>query len=161
MSTTMSTYLPAPMEVRELLEGLLGREVSVNTAPPLVHPASVAIYVTDSLQVAAVSCADVALSAYIGAALGLVPVTSANEAISARVLDEGLRENLYEVLNIAASLFNAPGAEHVRLYKLHPVGQQLPPDAAARALTLGRRLDLSVEIAGYGSGRLSFVMMTV
>lgn len=158
----MDTYLPAPMEVRELLEGLLGRDVAVNIAPPLIptpaNPSSIGVYVDDQLRVSAVSCADLAFSAHASAALGLVPASTAEAAIESGTLDDTLGENLYEVLNIAASLFNAPGASHVRLYDLHAVGTPLPADAQARALTLGRRLDLSVEVAGYGTGRLSLVM---
>jgi hypothetical protein len=150
------------MDVRELLEGLLGRDVAVRPAPPLAPgpstPASVGVYVDDALRVAAVSCADLALSARAASSLGLLPLSVAEAAIENGELDEGLTENFYEVLNIAASLFNAPGAEHVRLYAMHAPGEPLPADARARALTLGRRLDLEIEVAGYGSGRLSMVL---
>jgi hypothetical protein len=37
------------------------------------------------------------------------------------------------------------------------VGELAPSDVRARALTLGRRVDLRVGLAGYGSGRLSLV----
>jgi hypothetical protein len=60
---------------------------------------------------------------------------------------------------VAASLFNAPGADHLRLYELHPAGPALPPQLQAQALTLGRREDVEVDIAGYGAGRLSVVLV--
>jgi hypothetical protein len=63
------------------------------------------------------------------------------------------------VLNIAASMFNAPGAEHLRLHELHPAGTPLPPMVRAQSLTLGRREDVSLEIGGYGKGQLSVVMV--
>jgi hypothetical protein len=63
------------------------------------------------------------------------------------------------VLNIAASMFNEAGAEHLRLHQLHPAGEPLPPMVRAQALTLGRREDAAIEIAGYGKGRLSVVMV--
>ena len=86
-------------------------------------------------------------------------VLAAAESVEAGGLTDTLRDNLYEVLNIAASLFNAPGAEHLRLYQLHPAGLPLPPAVRAQALTLGRREDLAVEIAGYGAGALSVVLV--
>ena len=158
----MATHLPTSLDVRELFEGLLGRDVTVRPAAPLAPgpstPASVGVYVDDLLRVSAVSCADLALSAYAAASLGLMPVSTARAAIEEGGLDEDLAANFYEVLNVAASVFNADGADHVRLYAMHAPGGPLPDDARARALTLGRRLDLEVEVAGYGAGRFSMVL---
>ncbi|RLV48784.1 hypothetical protein D9V37_13765 [Nocardioides mangrovicus] len=161
MSTALAIPVPAPMQVRELLEGLLGRDVTVAMAPPLVpnaiNPVTVGVYVTDHLEVTAVSCADQAFSVRAAAAVGLVPASQAEDALGAGTLDDTLRDNLYEILNIAASLFNVGEHTHVKLHAMHPVGLPTPPDALVRTLTLGRRLDLKVDIAGYGGGRLSFV----
>lgn len=158
----MACYLPAPKEIRDLLNELLDREVSVSPGPPLAptprQPCTLGVYVDDSLRVAAVVGFDLALSAYAGAAIGLVPAAGAEAAVEEGTLPDLLRENLYEVLNIAASLFNAEGADHVRLYDVHHAGAPVPPDVLARALTLGRREDLAVEVHGYGSGRLAFVL---
>lgn len=62
------------------------------------------------------------------------------------------------MLNIVSSLFNLPGAPHVRLYETYPPGQALPSDVNALVHTLGRRLDLTLRIAGYGEGRLGLVL---
>lgn len=162
MTPPVRTHLPSSMEVRDLLATLLGRDVVVGPAPPLApgprRPATVGVYVDDLLRVTAVLCADLALSARAGAALGLLPAKVAEEAIRARTLDDGLRENLHEVLNVTGSLFNAAEAAHVRLYAMHPAGDPVPADPQARALTLGRRLDLAVDVGGYGPGRFSMVL---
>ncbi len=159
---TAPVHLPGAKEVRDLLEGLVGRDVKVAPSTPLApgpySPCSVAVYVDDLLRVSAVIACDAALSAWAGAAIGLVPVKRADEVRLAGVLTPDIEENLYEVLNVAAALFNVPGAAHLRLHVLHPAGPALPADALARALALGRRLDLQVEIAGYGTGRLSVVL---
>ena len=150
------------MQVRDLLATLLARDVEVGPAAPLApgprRPATIGVYVDDLLRIAAVVCADLPLSARAAAALGLLPATVADEAIATRTLDEGLRENLHEVFNVTASLLDGPGADHVRLHAVHPAGGPLPDDPRARALTLGRRLDLSVDVGGYGPGRLSVVL---
>ena len=160
--TTTDTHLPATKDVRDLLVGLLGKEVTLSPTGPLAPgpstPASVAIYTDDSLQLRAVIACDLAFSARAGAALALMPPGSADAALEEGALDETLRDNLYEVLNIAASLFNVGDAPHVKLYDLHPAGLPLPPDVRVRTLTLGRREDLTVDIAGYGAGRLSIVL---
>jgi hypothetical protein len=158
----VTTHLPTPLQIRELFSDLLDREVTLKPAPPVTPtpnlPASVAVYVDDLLRVTGVIACDLALSARAGAAIGLSPVNDAEAAIADRAIGEDLRDNLYEVLNIAASVFNVEGADHVRLYALHEAGAPLPQDVQARALTLGRREDVELDIAGYGAGRLSVVL---
>lgn len=158
----MSSHLPATKEIRDLLVDLLGREVEMAPSPPLApgpaRPCTLAVYVDDQLRISAVIAVDHRLSAYAGAAIGLVPVGGAQDAIEQIVMPSTLRENLYEVLNIAAALFNVPGAPHVRLYAVHHVGDPMPGDVQARALTLGRRLDVTAGISGYGGGQLSVVL---
>ena len=159
----MSSYLPVPKEIRDLLTDLLGREVALSPSAPLAptpkNPCTVGVYVDDSLQVTALVSFDLALSAHAGAAIGLVPVAGAQAAIEEGVLSDALQENVYEVLNIAASLFNTEGATHLRLYDVHHAGNPVPPDILAKALTLGRREDLSADVTGYGAGKLSVVII--
>jgi hypothetical protein len=159
----VSTYLPTPKDIRDLLTDLLGREVTLAPSTPLAptprNPCTVGVYVDDLLQVTALVCFDLALSAHAGAAIGLVPVAGAEAAIEEGTLADTLRENVYEVLNIAASLFNVDGATHLRLYDAHHAGGPVPGDILAKALTLGRREDLAVDVAGYGAGKLSVVLV--
>lgn len=159
----MSTHLPAPKEIRDLLVDLLGREVTLTSAPPLAptsaQPCSIGVYVDDHLQMAALVVADLAFSARAGAAIGLLPAPQAEEVVAGGTLEEGLAENFHEVLNILASLFNAPGATHLRLHATYAAGTPIDPPLLARALTLGRREDLHLDLAGYGAGRLSFVLL--
>jgi hypothetical protein len=159
----MLSYLPNPKEIRDLLTDLLGREVTLSPSAPLAPtprtPCTIGVYVDDALQVTAVVSFDLPLSAHAGAAIGLVPVAGAEAAIEEGTLNDTLRENVYEVLNIGASLFNPEGATHLRLYDVHHAGAPVPPDVLAKALTLGRREDLAVQVAGYGSGRLSYVLV--
>jgi hypothetical protein len=159
----MPSHLPEPKQLKDLFEGVLGRDITLTPAAPFAPgpsvPASVALYVDDSLRVTSLIACDLRFSAYAGAALGLVPPGGAEAAVEAGALTETLAENLYEVLNIAASMFNAPGAEHLRLHQLHPAGAPLDPMVRAQALTLGRREDVALEIGGYGKGQLSVVMV--
>jgi hypothetical protein len=159
----MPSYLPNPKEIRDLLTDLLGREVTLSPSAPLAPtprtPCTIGVYVDDALQVTAVVSFDLPLSAHAGAAIGLVPVAGAEAAIEEGTLNDTLRENVYEVLNIGASLFNPEGATHLRLYDVHHAGAPVPGDVLVKALTLGRREDLAVQVAGYGSGRLSYVLV--
>lgn len=159
----MVVHLPQPKQLRDLLAELLGREVTLVPAAPYAPgpdtPASVAVYVDDQLRICALVVCDLALSAHAGAAIGLIPVGGAEAAVEDGKLSDVLAENLYEVLNIAASVFNVAGADHLRLHALHPAGPPLDPALRISTLTLGRREDLSVSIAGYGSGALSVVLV--
>ena len=159
----MPVHLPQPKQLRDQLADLLGRDVTLEPAPPYAPgpdtPASVAVYVDDSLRISALIACDLAFSAYAGAAIGLVPPGGAQAAIDDGKLTDTLSENLYEVLNIAASMFNVAGADHLRLHALHPAGPPLDPQLRISTLTLGRREDLRVEVAGYGAGALSIVLL--
>jgi hypothetical protein len=66
-------------------------------------------------------------------------------------------ENFAELLNIGVSLLNHDGAPHVRLYGTHEPGELPPTDVLEPLRGLGRRLDLTVTIAGYGTGSISIV----
>jgi len=160
----MPTYLPTRKEIRDLLVDLLGREVTLNQSAPFApgpsEPATLAVYVDDHLQTSAVVVCDLAFSALVGAAIGLVPLAGAEAAIEAQELPQTISENLAEVLNIASSLFNAPEHEHMKLHEVRPAAKGgMAINDRFLALTLGRREDLSIDIAGYGHGLLSIVLV--
>jgi hypothetical protein len=156
-------HLPIPKQLRDLLTELLDREVTLTPSTPYAPgpttPASVAVYVDDTLTIRAAMVCDLPFSAYAAGALGLVPPAGAQAAVDEGALTDNLRDNLYEVLNIAASVFNVAGADHLRLHQLYPAGPPLQPQVRMHALTLGRREDLAVDIAGYGSGLLSVILV--
>jgi hypothetical protein len=154
----MQHVLPAPLVVRNLLEDLLGREVTVSPGDLLhaedLRAASVAVYVDDGLRLSALLILDLALAAYAGAALGLMPVGGAQDCIDDKELSKTLADNVAELCNVLTGLLNREGLPHLRMYHLHLPGESLPNDVAAHAVALGNRLDLNVEISRYGAGRL-------
>jgi hypothetical protein len=153
--------VPHAKQVRDVFLGLTGRDIEVAPAHPVVpgrDPAVVAVYVTDKTATGALVACDLSLAAYAGAALGLVPVPQVEEAVAAQQLTADLSENFYEVVNILASVFNDnPESPHLKLYKVHAPEEKLPTDIVACLGYVVRRLDLSIDVAGYGAGRLSVV----
>jgi hypothetical protein len=151
--------LPAALTVRNLLEDLLGREVTVTVGnPPLTEDLGrtvIAVYVDGALKMAAVLGLDLSLAAYAGAALGLMPAGAAEECIEAGQLSPVLAENVAELYNVLTSLLNQEGSPHVKLYKVYVPPEPSPSDTQALLLALGNRLDLSVDVSRYGKGRLS------
>jgi hypothetical protein len=158
-----TTHLPAPKEVRDLLGDLLDRQVDLRPGPPFgvspSYPASVSTFIDDSVIVRAVVAFDLPLTAHVGAALALVPAAQAVEAVGEGRVTGPIAESVREVFNIFASLFNTPGAAHLRLHGCQVAGEPLAQDVRARTQVLGQRCDFLVDVGGYGSGRIAIVLL--
>jgi hypothetical protein len=161
--STMTNDVPATKQIRDLLEGLLGRDVDIRDSTPLatkdLRRLLTGLYVDDSLKLAAVIGMDLELAAYSGAAMGLVPAAAARTCVKENELTPMIAENVGEVLNVLSGLLNRPGNPHVRLHQVFQPGETPPADAASRLLALGRRLDLDNSVDGYGNGRLSLSLV--
>jgi hypothetical protein len=158
----MSIPLPTPKDVRDMFGDMLGREITVAPCDPytptMTDRHSVAVYTDDQNQMAAVAALDLPLSVWTGAAIGLVPPGGAEDQVDEGQLSGPVKDNLYEVLNIFSALFNRPGAPHLRIYSMHAPGEAVPSDVALLVKSLGNRLDLDVEVAGYGKGKIGVVL---
>jgi hypothetical protein len=151
--------LPAPKDVRDLLEGLLGRDVIVAPGDPvsLNDGAALAVYVDPQLSTNAICLIDVPLAAWCAGALALLPKGGLEDAVEDGELSDMHLEVLYEVVNVAAAMLNGGGVTHSKLYKLYAPGESVPGDLAGLAAGFNR-IDLDVDVAGYGSGALSIVL---
>jgi len=158
----MSRVLPSAKDVRDLLEDLLGRNITVSSADRLLstdlYNTMVSLYVDDTLRLSAVVGLDLHLTVFSAAALGLVPPGGAKAVIEDREISPLLAENAGEVCNILGSLLNREGLPHIRFYQKFLPGEPAPTDATGYLMALGRRLDLAVDVAGYGSGKLSIAL---
>lgn len=156
-----ATEVPSPYDIRDTLAGLFGRTVDVRLtdpyAPRVGEQTTYAVYVDDLLRTRAVAVADLPFSAHAGAAIALVPPRDAHAAIAAGLVDEQLAENLHEVLNVCAATLNGARVPHVKLHAVYAAGSTPPSDVVSFASVPGRRLDLVVDVARYGAGRLSVV----
>jgi hypothetical protein len=159
MTTAM---LPAAKDVREMLEGLVGRTVVVSPGAPVTpandRPVAVAVYVSPEMSVNALCLMDLGAAAYTSGALALLPPGGCQDAVEEDgELSGMLVEALHEVVNIVSALFNTPGAPHSRLHKLYAPGEDVPGDLAGM-LAGFNRIDLAIDIQGYGKGELSLVL---
>ncbi len=159
----MSTVLlPAAKDVRDMLSGLVGKEISVSPGAPVTpepnRPVTVAIYTAPDMSVNALCVMDLGASAYTAAALALLPAGGAQDAVEEdKELSPLLLEALHEVVNVLSALFNTPGAPHSKLNKLVADGEEVPGDIVGM-LAGFNRLDLALEVPGYGKGGLSLVL---
>ncbi|MEU4213881.1 hypothetical protein [Actinoplanes sp. NPDC026623] len=158
-----TSVIPASITVRNLFEDLLGRDVNVSSGDPMtaedLPTGVIAVYTDTSQQLYAVLGMQLSLAANAGAALGLLPAGAAEDSIEEEKLFPNLAENVFELCNVLTSLLNREGAPHVKLYQVIYPGMELPNDARAHLLALGKRLDLTVEVARYGKGKLSLSLV--
>ncbi len=165
MAFVIAPTVPVPhlKAVRDLIGDLTGKDIEIsNGADPVGvggdSGSVVGLYVDAQLASRAVIAFDLALAAYSGAALGLVPPGAAQDAVAAGELPTTLLENCTEVLNIMASLFNLPKAPHLKLYATFS-GADVRADVRDLAVRTSPRDDISIEIARYGTGRMSVVVV--
>jgi hypothetical protein len=157
-----AVLLPAPKDVRDMLAGLLGKPVTVSPGAPVTpaadKPVAVAVYVDPQMAVNALCLLDLGAAAYTGGALALLPPGGCQDAVEEDGELTGLMvEALHEVVNVLSALFNTPGAPHSKLHALYAPGEDVPGDVAGM-LAGFNRIDLLVEVPGYGKGGLSLVL---
>lgn len=153
--------LPTEAAVRDLLSMMVGKDVAVKySATPLVDPAStgaVARYDDDEGVLRALASCDLLVANALGAALALVPKGRVLEAVKGRAVPPDFAENLHEVFNVGANFFNAPDRPHVRLTTMHTPPGAVPGDLLTRLAGSPSRLDLQVDVPGYGRGTMTVV----
>ncbi|MDF2847542.1 MAG: hypothetical protein K0R97_1524 [Oerskovia sp.] len=158
-----TTPLPQLKEIKDLYAGLVGRACTAVPAGRLMTPETkglvVATYLSNRGQVEAVVAVDVPLGAYLGASIGLMPPGPAKDAAADGRLSDVLLENVSEVLNVTAGLFNTQDAPHLVLADVFDSTRAALPGTAVSFLrSTGRRLDAEVEVAGYGGGAYTVVL---
>jgi len=157
-----TVLLPGAKEVRDMLEGLVGRTVVVSPGAPVTpapdRPVSVAVYVGTDMSVNALCLMDLAASAYTAGGLALLPPGGCQDAVEEDGELTAIQlEALHEVVNVLAALLNTPGAPHSRLHRLYAPGEEVADDLAGM-LAGFNRVDLVLDIQGYGKGSLSLVL---
>jgi hypothetical protein len=162
VTAPLTVVLPDTKAVKDMLSGLVGKPVSVTPGAPVTptakDPVSVAVYVSPTMAVNALCVMDLPLAAWTGGALALLPPGGVQDVVEEDgELTAMLTEALHEVVNVLSALFNVPGAPHSKLHASYAPGDDLPGDIAGM-LAAFNRLDLAVEVPGYGKGRLSLVV---
>jgi len=153
--------LPQPEAIAKLLGSLFDKRIHVaRSSSPLAVPAyrGLCDYIDSAQSVLFVAVCDMPLLAGIGAALAMIPAGVVAEAVKSGKPSDALRENAYEVFNIAASIFNeVEGTEiHVKLRALS-LAPPVPPPLLVKMAKPASRLDLDVTVPGYPIGRLSLL----
>jgi hypothetical protein len=162
VTAPLTVVLPDAKAVKDMLSGLVGKPVGVAPGAPVTptdrDPVSVAVYVSPTMAVNALCVMDLPLAAWTGGALALLPPGGVQDVVEEDgELTGMLTEALHEVVNVLSALFNVPGAPHSKLHASYAPGDDLPGDIAGMLVAFNR-LDLAVDVPGYGKGRLSLVV---
>ena len=158
----MSTVvLPSSKDVKDMLSGLVGKPVSVLPGDPATptpdNPVSVGVFVDQYKNVNALCVMDLAASVYTAGALALLPPGGCQDAVEEDHEISALQlEALHEVMNVLSAMFNVPNAPHSKLDGVF-YGDDIPGDIAGM-LSAFNRIDLLVEVPGYGKGHVSLVI---
>lgn len=144
--------LPILEAIRDMLADLFGVAVVVDPVrtPPPCAVDLVGIYALADGSPAAGVGARIADAALLGAALAMVPPTTALEQAQSGQLDETLHACFYEVANVLSRLFNGESFDHLRLTEL--VGTS--HDQAVQLTQAEMRRVFDVFVTGYGTARL-------
>jgi hypothetical protein len=153
---------PKPEQIRQIIMDLLGREVTVVGGDEFVlereTPAVVSDYIADNGSIVAICMTDLRLSNALGAALTMVPPGQVDEIVKRSVVDEQNLENLAEIVNIMARLFNSDDCEHLKWNKAHTLPGDLPDETSTLMKAPRARRDYDVTLDEYGSGKLSVLV---
>ena len=143
----------------KVLQDLIGRDVVTTPAePPRVGSAgAVASYIGDSPGRRMLLVAELEVAASIAAAFSRLPAKDAEEYVSHGALPEVVGQNLYEVANVLSTVISGY-EERWTLRGLTVLGVLRDlPELKENLNPLAWRGPLEVHIAGYPSGRASFL----
>lgn len=154
--------LPPAEAVARMLGDLLGRPCSVQptTKPGFAEQGFIGVLVDKSGLTRALTFSDKSFTSLTGAALALIPRAVAEDAIRSGTVPSSLLENHQEIINISTALFNAVNldAEHVKLSQILATGPAVPQAIRTFLVKPAARMDLAIDIAGYGTGKLCLLV---
>lgn len=163
---TSQAPIPMPLqeEVREIFADLLGRGCSVDKTKSTIPfgPAEPQVvlgdFILDDGSVGAVVLADLAFAAYAGAALVMMPVGIAEEALAAGHVDGDMFDCFQECVNVMGRLLNREGTPHLKLRAVYRSGDMMPGQTRMMLRNADRRKDFDVAIEEYGTGKLAIMV---
>lgn len=148
--------LPKAPDLEKLLKGLVQRDVRVRQVELTPSaPVAVGLYQTDAPTQELVVMFELGLAGSLAASLTLVPVGAVKEGVGQGMLEESLRDNLAEVMNVLARYATMSG----RRFGL--VKHWCPPEVAdaekvKAALASDEVWPMEVDVPGYLRGLLAF-----
>ena len=153
--------VPNSSALSETVGGLLGRDATATRIGPSIAFSAanrntyLALYATANGEASAAVQCDIRFAAGAATALAMMSVDRTAEWIAARILPEDGYGNLHEIFNVLAAAFNDVTPDrHVKLVEVLSPGTPAPREYAALFNGRAARVDFTVDIAEYCSGRI-------
>lgn len=152
--------LPSAEKLQTIIGGLVMGGITAESCDPseISDRTIKAIYETETGQGVALCCCDMPLSNFLGASLSMIPAGQANEYANSGALPENIRDNLTEVLNVAANLFITPESKRLKLKEVLGPGESHDEALATMIKSPAAQCCFNVNVNKYGSGRMSFLL---
>jgi len=149
--------IPTPEVIASQLGALLRRPVQAHpvTLKGAASP-SFGVYHSGDEKPIAVCGADLPFAAYSAAAFSMIPEETAEESVKAGQLDGDLAEIFGEVLNVVSRMFGEYDTRRVTLMGKTYSPAPPTPDMVNVIKASKEKLDVEVDIEGYGKGHLMF-----
>ena len=116
-------------------------------------------YVSDEDEPVSLCVFDRAFGGYLGAALTLVPPETAAAAAQSGEYSDVIKASIGEVINILSRIYMEGSSPHLRQAPTRWSAAELTPAEQAILQNCGARLDMRMEIPGYGAGHCSLVTL--
>ena len=154
-------HMPDVSELGAQLGALVGKTATIrecDAANIFDESCHTARYATRDDDLAALCQVELPIAAALGAALAMIPLGVAEEAIKVGELGENLTDAYSEVANIMAGLLCADGTPHVRwIGSVEKTLGALTDDDKQIIQSPCGRVDVEIEIEGYCGGKMSIV----
>ena len=147
--------------IKNTLDPLFGKDIGLKEAQPLDANNKVVIgsYSNGEGKTTGVIVMDYSCACYTAAALSMMPVDIADENIKSGEIEDGLRDNLYEVLNISVSFFSDGTTPDMRIKDMLVGPSEIPSDIQDVFKNAYTDLHVEMDIPGYGSGSSSMYLV--
>jgi hypothetical protein len=147
--------------VKKTLDPLFGKEIGLKDCKPLDTNNKVVIgsYSDGEGKTTGVIVMDYSCACYTAAALSMMPADIAEENIKSGEIEDSLRDNLYEVLNIGVSFFSDGTTPDMRIKEMLVGPTDIPSDIQEVFKNAYTNLHVEMDIPGYGTGASSMYLV--
>lgn len=147
--------------IKKTLDPLFGKDIGLKDSEPLEANDKVVVgsYVDGEGNTVGTVIMDYSCACYTAAALSMMPADIAEESIKSGDIEESLRDNLYEVLNIGVSFFSDGTTPDMRIKEMLVSPSEIPGDIENVLKNAYTDLHVEMDIPGYGCGSSSLYLV--
>ncbi|MGF1546070.1 MAG: hypothetical protein ACFCUG_01940 [Thiotrichales bacterium] len=152
--------VPTEAEISSMLGMLYGDGLRVDRSEKAIeNPAKsiFASYIDESGRTVAAAQCDLEFAAYSAAALSMIPVDVAKEAVRDKELTSMMRDNLNELMNICSRFLMSDETPHLRFDKVYASLSDSPNSLRYLLDNAQAIRHFDAMIPKYGKGKLSFI----